>query len=84
MAAIQSPVETRASELFRRCLTRPPSSDELARLVDFYHRQRERLASGELDAQAIAGTGDGNHAERAAWTVLARTLFNLDEMITKN
>ncbi len=37
----------------------------------------------ELDAAAIAGAGAGDANERAAWTVVARALLNLDETITK-
>ena len=69
--------------LFRRCLTRSPTNDEAASLVRFYEAQKKRLASGELDAEKIAGKGPGDAAERAAWTALARALFNLDEMIVK-
>ena len=31
----------------------------------------------------IAGPGDGDVNARAAWTLLARSLLNLDETITK-
>ena len=37
----------------------------------------------ELDAAKIAGPGLGEASERAAWTVLARVLLNLDEAVTK-
>ncbi len=69
--------------LFRRCLTRRPSADEAASLTRFFELQKRRFASGELDAAKVAGDGNGNTAERAAWTALARALFNLDEMIVK-
>ena len=32
---------------------------------------------------AIAGPGQGDALERAAWTILARAILNLDEMVTK-
>ena len=70
--------------LLRRCLTRPPGRDELGLLVKFYEAQRRRLAGKELDALALAGPGDGDVRERAAWTALARALLNLDEFITAN
>jgi len=72
------------SALFRRCLVRPPSPDELKFLGDFFRAQQERIANHELDAAAIAGIGEGNPADRAAWTIIARALLNLDETITKN
>jgi len=70
--------------LFRRCVTRPPSAEERAQLVKFYETQRARFAAGELKAADFAGKGDGDANERAAWTALARALLNLDEMISKS
>ena len=69
--------------LFRRCLTRPPRPDELAVLVQFYRRQRERLERKSWTPPKIAGPGAGDAAERAAWTILARATLNLDEAVTK-
>ena len=66
-----------------RCVTRPPAAEELALLTRFYATQRQRFASKELDAPAVAGSGPGDVVERAAWTTLARSLLNLDEVITK-
>ncbi len=80
LAAEPEAPEERAARLFSRILTRPPAPAERARLVEFLHAQRARFEAGELDAAAVAGTGS---AEAAAWTVLARALFNLDEAITK-
>jgi hypothetical protein len=77
-------VEERVRELFRRCLIRPPEPEELADLVEFFHSQKQRFESQELNATEVAGEGPGDVNERAAWTVLARVLFNLDEMIARN
>jgi hypothetical protein len=74
---------SRVAAIFRRCLTRPPDSDELAVLVEFAGRQRARFARHELDAAKVAGGSDGNLVERATWTVLARAVLNLDEAVTK-
>jgi hypothetical protein len=84
MAAIAGPAEERLTKLFRRCLVRPPTGDELQLLNEFLARQQARIASGELDASKVAGAGDGTAADRAAWTTVARALLNLDETITKN
>jgi hypothetical protein len=83
MATRKGTTAERVDLLFRRCLTRPPTAAEAASLVRFYEVQKKRLGSGELDADKIAGKGPGDAAERAAWTTLARALFNLDEMIVK-
>ena len=52
-------------------------------LVKFYRAQRDRLGRKELDAARLAGPGDGDAVERAAWTILARALLNADEFVTK-
>jgi hypothetical protein len=83
IVARKGTTEERARYLFRRCLTRPPDRDELAKLVTFVQAQKRRFESKELDAAAVAGPGAGDVNERAAWTALARVLFNLDEMITR-
>jgi hypothetical protein len=85
MAAECGSVAERVEALFRRCLTRPPLDDERDALVRFYRAQKARLDRKELDAGRIAGKskGEDNAAERAAWTLLARVLLNLDETVTK-
>ncbi len=75
--------EARCAELFRRVLVRPPSSDEQPLLLAFLAVQRSRLTSGQLNAATIAGPGEGDVQARAAWTLLARALLNLDETITR-
>jgi hypothetical protein len=83
-AAEVQPLESRAARLFRRVLTRPPRGDELALVITFYQAQRDRLASGELDQRAISGLATGEALDAAAWTLVARSLLNLDETISKN
>lgn len=73
----------RVRSLFQRFFARPPARDEVMLLVKFLQTQKRRFASGELDAAAVAGQGAGEADERAAWSALARALFNLDEAITK-
>lgn len=73
----------RAAYLFRRCLSRAPTQDELERLVRFVETQRERLSKGEVSAEALAGPGSGDAGERALWTAVARALLNLDETVTR-
>ena len=76
-------VEARVDDLFRRCLVRSPDPEEQAQLVAFYRKQAERLRAKELNAEAIAGKGDGDPAERALWSILARAILNLDETVTR-
>ncbi len=83
MAARPGSVEERVDYLFCRCLTRPPAQDERQTLVHFFEAQKRRFADGTLIPAGFAGPGEGDAAERAAWTALARALFNLDEAITK-
>ena len=75
--------QERIHELFRRCLTRRPSLEEQNLLVQFLQAQRNRLTRRELNPTDISGTQEGDTIERAAWTVLTRSLLNLDEAITK-
>jgi hypothetical protein len=79
---------SRAEALFRRCLVRRPTTDELKALVDFYEAQHARLTRRELDAAAIAGgiedEEEGDAVDAAAWTLVARAVLNLDEMIVKD
>lgn len=75
--------EDRVLELYRRCLGRPPRSEELDLLLAFHRRHLGRLTRNELDGEAIAGEGEGNAVNRAAWTLTARAVLNLDEMVTK-
>ena len=78
----RGPAET-ATDLFRRCLTRLPTEQELSAIVTFYEAQKQRIAAKELDAAKIAGPDEGDAVERAAWTLAARAVLNLDEAITK-
>jgi len=75
--------DDRMQFLFRRCLSRPPTADELARLLAFHDAQLKRFESKELDAAKIAGAEAGDVQEIAAWTLVARAIMNLDEFITK-
>jgi len=62
----------RITMLFRRCITRPPTPDELARLQAF------------VDARRPKGAAPDSAAQRTVWNAVARALLNLDETITRN
>jgi hypothetical protein len=74
--------DDRIAMAYERILCRKPRAGELPRLREFVQTQRGRFGNGELDPKAFAGK-DAD-AERAAWTALARALFNLDEAVTKS
>ena len=85
MIASNDSTEQLARDLFYRCLGRPPATEELQELLDFYEKQRRRFVSGELPAAKLLGTDDSPHpAEQAAWTAVARVLLNLDEAVVKS
>jgi hypothetical protein len=81
--------EERATEIFRRLLTRPPSEVEIAMLVEFQSAQQKRLQAGEIDAKLILAAGEAAEEEpsalalQASWVMVARAIMNLDEAITK-
>jgi len=82
-AANEGELNDKLQSLFRRCLTRPATHDELSALEHFYHQQHTRVAAQELDAVAISGDSSAQAVEAAVWTAVARVLLNLDETITK-
>ena len=83
LAASPGKTEAKALDLWRRCLIRPPETAELGPVVKFFEKQKARLGAKGADPLAIAGPGEGDAVERAAWTVTARALLNLDEAVTK-
>ena len=85
VAAMPGDDTARLTHAFRRCLTRVPQERELSVLAALLHDTRDRLQRGDLRAADIAAPeGEAPVAERAAWTVVARALLNLDETITKS
>jgi hypothetical protein len=76
----------RVRALFRRCLARPAQASELAAVLAFASRQEERLRAGELSAATILGAGEDADASLGAakWTLVARVVLNLDEMIVRS
>ena len=75
---------------FQRVLARAPEAAERDELLDLLADQRQRLASEDLDAHALAfgkpmseGASEDAPIELAAWTAVSRVLLNLDETITR-
>jgi len=81
--------EARVADIFRRFLTRPADGEERAAIRAFYHRQLARFRGGELQASDLVATNLDEAPpgvdldEWAAWTVVARSVMNFDETITK-
>jgi hypothetical protein len=73
-----APAEIIASAI-QRVLSRKAQPEEIALLEKFYNAQKQRFASKELDAKKFGV----DSPEAAAWTTLVRSLFNLDEALTK-
>ena len=68
------------------CLSRSPSSSELARLRSYLDEQRTRFASDTKSATDFAPNplpNGSSSPEAAAWTAISRVLMNLDEFITR-
>ncbi len=81
---------TRAAYMFRLCVCRQPTSEELQDLLAAVDAQRETFGDDPEAAAKLAGVGtmtDTNeldNGELSAWTVLANMLLNLDEVVNKN
>ena len=75
----------RVRRMFRLCLGRVPQKQEVAELLDYLSRQRERLETRPDDAERLrphAGPVVAS-VDSAAWTAVARVLLNLDEFVTR-
>jgi hypothetical protein len=81
----QAPERRVAAYGFRLATARWPTPRELDRLVTSYERQlaafRKRPANAARVTTMPAETPQ--LAERAAWTMVANALLNLDETVTK-
>ena len=81
---------SRAVHAFRLATARRPEGAELEPLLRFYRDQAARFARDEGAARTVAGGGAGTEAqalgtpaEKAAWTMVANVILNLDETLTK-
>ena len=84
IAECDGSTEERMTHLFRRCLTRYPTREELEKLTTFYRKQQDRFASQSLSSEEILGEkAEQAPADVGTWVTLARVVMNLDEAITK-
>lgn len=80
---------SRAAYMFRLCTARQATSDEMQDMLQAVHEEREIYADDSAAAEQLAGSSanatDGfDNCEVSAWTVLANTLLNMDEVLSKN
>jgi hypothetical protein len=70
---------------FRLCLARRPDKLEETKLSALLQNLKMQYAHDLDNARKVCGpNAAGDCAERAAWIVLARTILNLDEVITRD
>jgi hypothetical protein len=84
--------EARIAYAFRRVLTRAPNAQETDDLLSLLRKERQRFADGFLNPNEIT-TGSKDvpanlpagvtPTQWAAFTVVSRTILNLDEAISK-
>lgn len=70
----------RVDELFHSVVLRPPSDAEAAELVSLLEDARRMYEQDPAVAELLVGSPE---PEQAAWTILANTLLNLDEVVSK-
>jgi len=75
--------EARAAYVFRLCTSRKPGSTELAAILRGYQQDLAEFRKNPTQAAKLSGSSGADAAERAAWTMVANTLLNLDETLTK-
>ena len=78
--------EDRLEYVFRRCLARPPESNEVRILLDLLNKERRAESGSDKLAYYPAVFSAQNKIpakEFAAWISVSRTLLNLDEFITR-
>jgi len=82
-------VESRIQWAYREALSRDARPEELNLLTQLYSANKTEFAEDESLALQFVSTGNAplagsaSKAELAAWTSVARTIFNLHEMITR-
>ncbi len=71
---------------FERCLSRPPSAEELARLLKLYEAQLKLAQANAEGAAKIAGAkkAEAEIPEKATLVALGRVMLNLDEFFTRD
>ena len=74
---------------FRLATAREPSDSEAGMLLQLFEKQRARYAAQHEEALKLLSAGEFPRNEKldavdlAAWTMVASTILNLDETITR-
>ena len=82
-------VESKIAFGFQQALSRPPHAEETALLAALFEKHRAQYQADAAAAEKLIHTGerpvpgDLSAIELAAWTSVARVIFNLHEMITR-
>ncbi|MFM8407800.1 MAG: hypothetical protein ACKN94_10840, partial [Pirellulaceae bacterium] len=82
-------VDQRVDAMFRRCLGRSARADEQAAMEQLleeamkHFQQQPELATKLLQVGSAPVDEKADAIETAAWSVVASTILNLDETITK-
>ena len=80
-------VYERAEYAFRLCLSRRPTSEERAVLVDIYVEEHEAMSKSPERVKALSANWQKDKGldsvEVTTWYRVAEVLLNLDEMITR-
>ena len=83
----ETPLRDRIQYGFQLCLTRSPTAAEQSAVTKLFDQQQELCQQDPVAAKALLGStpvSPGTTTEElAAWVLVARTLLNLDEFITK-
>jgi len=81
--------QERIAWMFRRVTSSHPQAEELDILVDYFAEEYQRYQDNPQAAEAYLATGnyqlpkDAPSTELAAYALVANTIFNLDEAITR-
>jgi hypothetical protein len=81
-------VKERVRRAFRLVLTREPDEKEIGALSAFYEQQLAHFKNGGKPKEVAINDGKNTPAgadlnELAAWTMVCRTVLNLDEAVTR-
>jgi hypothetical protein len=82
-------VDEQLTFAFRRCVARPPTPQELARLKTLWNNSKATFEKDLKKAESLAIDPigplpkDGKVAELAAWTTVCNVLLNLDELLMR-